>query len=328
MSAAAQEGPREHVAVCVCTYRRPEGLARLLAALAEQQFHDRPRPSLTLVITDNEANPAVETLCQGFAARPFDALLYLREPRRGISHARNTCLANVPAKADFVAMIDDDEIPERDWLEQLLVAQRASDADVIIGPTAPQFEARTPAWVSRSGFFKKPRDQDELVNLQSDPSAATCNALLRAACLARSGVRFHPRLALSGGEDALFFRELRHAGCTFAWAANARVSETIPPHKARLTYMLREEFRRGNVRVFLDRFMTRKNSDSGQRSRSSRLREARRAAKRILQGLGGVLTCLPHWRSQQDQLAMHATRIARGLGMLSGLMGISNAHYR
>jgi succinoglycan biosynthesis protein ExoM len=225
-------------------------------------------------------------------------------------------------------MIDDDEVPAQDWLEHLLVAQRESVADVIIGPTIPTFESQTPAWVARSGFFEKPRNQDSLVDLQPDPAAATCNALVRRRPLVASGVRFHPRLALSGGEDALFFRELRHAGCTFAWSAHARVFETVPPHKARLAYMLREEFRRGNVRIFLNRFMQRQARSVAGRRNAARVRESRRATKRILSGLGALLASLPHWSTRRDRMAMGAARIARGVGMLSGVIGIRNRHYQ
>jgi glycosyltransferase involved in cell wall biosynthesis len=279
-------------------------------------------------VTDNEGSEQIKELCHDFGRGCFDSLLYVHEPRRGISHARNTCLDNIPDGTDFVAMIDDDEVPAQDWLEQLLVAQRESGADVVIGPTTPTFESQTPAWVALSGFFKKPRDQDSLVHLQADPAAATCNALVRSRPLATSGVRFHPRLALSGGEDALFFRELRHAGCTFAWSAHARVFETIPPQKARLAYMLREEFRRGNVRIFLNRFMEGRVRGPAGPVKTARVREGRRAVKRILCGLGGVLGSLPRWSTRRDRMAMSAARIARGVGMLSGLLGIRNRHYQ
>ena len=58
---------------------------------------------------------------------------YLVESRRGISLARNRRLDAVPADADFIAMIDDDERPEPDWLEELLLAQAATAADGVEG---------------------------------------------------------------------------------------------------------------------------------------------------------------------------------------------------
>ena len=70
---------------------------------------------------------------------------YVQEPRRGISYARNTCLDHVARDAEFFAMIDDDEVPELDWLEQLLCAQARAGADVVRGAVVPVFlKARRP----------------------------------------------------------------------------------------------------------------------------------------------------------------------------------------
>jgi succinoglycan biosynthesis protein ExoM len=323
-AAAAGELQGSRVAVCICTYRRPQGLARLLQALAEQRFTHIPPPGVTLLVTDNEGSEQVKALCESLQRGPFAALHYLHEPRRGISYARNSCLDHVPQATDFVAMIDDDEIPAQDWLEQLLLAQSSSGAEVVIGPATPVFEPDTPQWVQQSGFFDKPREQDKLADLQSDPAAATCNALVSASSLTATGIRFHPDLALSGGEDALFFRELKRAGCRFTWARHAQVFETIPAQKARIGYMLREEFRRGNVRVFVEELIGRTSAGRP----PGALREFRRALKRVFSGIGGVLGTLPRWHRRPGRMVMEASRVARGLGMLAGLAGIRNRHYR
>lgn len=320
--AAADEPQGSRVAVCICTYRRPQGLAHLLQALAEQRFTHVPPPRVTLVVTDNEGNEQVRALCDSSRREPFAALLYYHEPQRGISYARNACLDHVPHATDFIAMIDDDEIPAQDWLEQLLLAQARTGAEVVIGPATPVFEPDTPQWIQQSGFFDKPREQSSLADLQSDPAAATCNALVAAGSLAATGIRFHPDLALSGGEDALFFRELKLAGYRFTWARHAQVFEAVPAQKARIGYMLREEFRRGNVRVFVEDLIS---SKSGGR-RPGALRESRRALKRVFSGIAGLLGTLP--RCNRGRMAMAASRVARGLGMLAGLAGIRNRHYR
>lgn len=320
-TAGAQQGCR--VAVCICTYRRLQGLARLLQGLGEQRFRHVAPPQLTLIVTDNEGSEPVRALCEASRSPAFAGLVYVHEPRRGISFARNTCLDHVPPATDFVAMIDDDEIPAPHWLEQLLLAQHSSGADIVVGPVTPQFEPGTAPWVQQCGFFDKPRGQNSLVDLQTDPAAATCNALVSARSLAASGIRFHPELALSGGEDALFFRELRLAGYHSVWARHAQVFETIPAHKARVGYMLREEYRRGNVRVFVERLIA---ARSGTRPRGT-LGESRRALKRVFSGLGAVLGALPGWKTQRGRMLMAASRAARGLGMLAGLAGIRNRHY-
>ena len=55
----------------------------------------------------------------------------------------------------------------------------------------------------------------------------------------------------------------RAAGHRFVWAREARVFETIPPEKAGLAYMLREEFRRGSATVCVDRLIREKAAGGG-----------------------------------------------------------------
>ena len=311
-----------HVTVCICTYERPAELANLLQGLAGQRFTETASPVINVIVTDNEGNSRVKSLCDSFRADTVSALTYLYEPQRGISYARNTCLDHVAPQSEFIALIDDDEIPAPEWLEQLLLAQQQTGADVVIGPVTPVFPAHTPAWIEASGLFDKPRDQDSLANLQPNPAAATCNALLRAALVRDAKFRFSPQLALSGGEDALFFRQIKAAGYSTVWAGAARVCEPTPAHKATLAYMLREEFRRGNARIYVDAL-----SGSGA-ARAANFKQVRRALKRVFQGLGGMLASLVPWRHDRVQFAVNATRSARGLGMLSGLLGIKSQHYR
>ena len=98
-----------HVAVCIATYRRPLGLRRLLASLAALEFTQIPAVKLTLVIVDNDAStPPDPTLQIELASGPYP-VIYVVEPSRGLAAVRNACLDHVPADADFVACVDDDE---------------------------------------------------------------------------------------------------------------------------------------------------------------------------------------------------------------------------
>ena len=42
----------------------------------------------------------------------------------------------------------------------------------------------------------------------------------------------------AGGEDAELFARLHRRGAKIAWAAKARVTETVPPHRTEITYRL------------------------------------------------------------------------------------------
>ncbi len=312
------------VAVCICTFRRPAGLRYLLTCLAGQTFTDVPAPKISVIVADNEGNPESRHICSEFRRKQFKSLTYVHEPRRGISYARNACLDHVPVETDFVAMIDDDEAPDIAWLNHLLFAQSRSGADVVVGPTYPDFQAGTPAWISDCGFFLKPDNPSRFRNLQADPPAATCNVLVNATIFSTPGLRFDPQLALSGGEDKLMFQDIKLRGYSFVWAANAKVTEFISGERATFSYMWREQYRRGSVKYYVKRRM----------KVSNRLKLIRlvpkffaRAMANILAGCYGVIAQLLRNREDRSALALSALIIADGIGSISGLLHLTNHHY-
>lgn len=293
---------------------------RLLAALNEQRFSAVPAPSLALIVADNSPGGDAAQTCQSRQwAWP---LHYRHEPQPGISHARNTAIAAVPTGTEFVALIDDDEVPSADWLDRLLDAQARSGADVVAGPAVPVFPPQTPAWITSSGLFLKPANMHALRDLDANPPVATCNALVRASLLGDGGLWFDPALALSGGEDKLLFQTLKLRGCRFTWAATATVSEWIPAERARFGYMWRESFRRGAVKYYVKRRL----------KSTSTLRSARIALRLTLRCLANMawalLRLLATWWRGRAAWVPPALEIADSLGTLAGVMRIPSRHYR
>jgi len=271
------------------------------------------------VVDNSPAGDAVEVCRAHKSAWP---LRYLHEPRPGISFARNTALAAVPEGTNFIAMIDDDEVPAPDWLDQLLDTQRRSGADIVVGPTTPIFPPETPDWVSACGFFLKPQNPHSLRKLDPHPSAATCNVLVRASLFGDSGISFDPALGLSGSEDSLVFQSLKRSGYQFVWASAAHVSEWIPAERANFAYMWREAYRRGCVRYFIKRRL---------KSRSA-LKSLRIAMRLLTRAVLSMVTELLHMLASMGRgrhvWVLHALNIADSVGTIAGVLHIPNRHYR
>jgi succinoglycan biosynthesis protein ExoM len=321
---AATDTPKVRVAICICTYRRPEGLQALLSALCDQVFTDIAAPQATIVVADNECSDRNRDVCQRVAQRCHYPLVYLREAQRGISHARNACLDNLPAGTDFVAMIDDDEIPDPGWLNHLLVAQGSTSADIVAGPTLPAFEAGTPAWIRDTGYFAKPQHPESYRDLEEFPPTATCNVLLRADIFATRGVRFDPALALSGSEDKLLFQDLKQRGLKFVWAARAKAVETIPAARANLRYLLSESLRRGSTKFYVK--TTLKASGPAGVLKLT-LRSALRALSAIIGHSARACVYLLAGKRQRDRLALSLLAVAENIGFLGGIFGYRKSHY-
>lgn len=320
----------EHLKVCVCacTYRRPDGLSAMLEGIARQTFSTMPRPILHVVIADNECGDRTREVCASFGARHRIPVTYVPEPRRGISFARNACLDNIPECADFFASIDDDEVPDPEWLEKLLEAQAATGADVVQGAVVPIFPAGTPEWLVNGNFFGIPRRSWTGTTLQRNEYqdldfAATNNALVRVAAVNRLGLRFDPALALTGGEDSRFFRTLAAEGSRIVYAPRARVSETVPAERATAWYRLKLEFRIGYTRAGQReerkkrkpiRWLRQRWYDSGPEKVASGLRLL------IRNGVSGQL--------DKDTALVGGMRIAYGLGQFAHAVGITYTPYR
>ena len=174
-------------------------------------------------------------------------LVYIVEKRRGIPQARNAALAASLAHSDFLAFVDDDEVPEPDWLAELLRVQRARDADAVAGPVLPRFEPGAARWLTRGGLFERPR---HATGARID-YAYTGNVLVRTAALAQMDALFDERLALSGGSDSEFFERFAASGRRIVWADAAIAHESVPASRVSVRWLLARAFRVGcsSVRI-------------------------------------------------------------------------------
>lgn len=323
---------RTLVAICACTYKRPEGLRKLLAGLAGQSFAGTEAaggraPGMAVIIADNEGSEAARSICAAFSLkRPDIPLTYVHEEKRGISHARNACLDNLPSDCDFVAMLDDDEIPVHEWLGNLLLAQAATGADIVVGRVLPFFAKGTPRWIAEGGYFGMPRrsyelDLREMDDLSSLTWAGTRNVLIRAAVIRDQALRFDPVHALSGGEDTAFFAQMRKNGCKIVYSKHGMAHEYYPPERATFGYLAAERFRMANVNTLLA-------VDAAGRAGGSRSSAVADGLSHLGSGFRRLLTTLLAGRWSKDRFATGAFRIAYGLGMIAGAFGYRYQHYK
>jgi glycosyltransferase involved in cell wall biosynthesis len=314
--------------VCACTYRRPEGLRVLLNRLAVQRFAATGRPAFDVVIVDNEGSADARATCERIRQKTGLEVSYVHEPQRGIPYARNACLDQVAPQAEFFAMIDDDEVPEPDWLEQLLLAQAKTDADVVRGAVVPVFLDGAPAWIRGGDFFGWPKpgraapaDGAEL------GSASANNDLVRVAAVRTLGLRFDTTLAFTGGTDALFFRQMKLAGCRIVYAAAARVREIVPPQRATFAYLWRAHYKQGCNKMPRKLRLEKKGAGTSRLVRMVAKRIPRESAE-IGGGALAVARSLLTGHADMGHLSAGLLRIAKGLGGLAGLLGVRFAHYR
>ncbi len=227
------------ISVCVCTYRRPRMLARLLDALALQQTHGRFEHDV--VVADNDPDQSGHAVVESFRARAALEVFYGREPRKNIALARNEALRH--ATGEFVAFIDDDEFPEPDWLLRMHQTCEHERVAGVLGPVRPHFEQQPPPWILKGGFCERPEHPTGR-NMHWEESR-TGNVLFRRSLITDDVQPFLESFG-TGGEDKDFFMRMAERGHTFCWCNEGVTYETVPPDRWTRRYMLSRALLRGN----------------------------------------------------------------------------------
>ncbi len=230
----------DSVVICIPTFQRPKMLARLLDAVAALQTN----ADVSVLVADNDAQGrAGMNLCLAMEGYrwPLTAVV---APDRGIAQVRNTLIEYaLMTGASFIAMIDDDEWPRTDWIDQFLRCAHDTGADLLQG----------------SILFGHGQDADGHGDIRRPTGPVVLpqgagNLLIRRAVLEEmSAPWFDPQFALSGGEDRDFFTRLQRAGKRFAWCDEARAHGDVPETRANLGWRLRRSYSVGNsdMRVLL-----------------------------------------------------------------------------
>jgi len=227
------------ICVCICTYKRPHLLKRLLEVLGDQETTGLF--SYSIVVVDNDHLRSAQHVVSDFAAASPVPVSYWSEPRQNIALARNKAVEN--AEADFIAFIDDDEFPTKRWLANLFEACRKYQADGVLGPVVPEFESRPPQWVVKGGFFERPNY--ETGHRLAWKQTRTGNVLFRRQILDGNDIWFKAEFD-TGGEDVDFFRRMTEQGRSFVWCREAVVYEVVPSSRCKRSYLLKRALLRGS----------------------------------------------------------------------------------
>ena len=232
------------VVICIPTYRRPNYLRRCLQSVSALAT-DR---SVRVVVADNdpERQEGIE-VCDALRRDGFRfPIATVLVTERGIAPNRNALVTEAIRDPDaaLIAMIDDDEWAEPDWLSELLRTQTAYDADIVGGPVLRTFETPVPAYVAQANqprYDKMRTGPIELVD-------ATSNILFKAQLFRDTPAPwFDLQYALMGCEDKDILLGFKLAGKRFAWAHKAIVTEEMPSSRCSAKWMIQRAYRVGNT---------------------------------------------------------------------------------
>jgi glycosyltransferase involved in cell wall biosynthesis len=238
-SDAGSEKRTHHLCVCICTFKRPELLNRLLISLSNQKTEGAF--SFSIVVSDNDAMQSARPVVASFSSESQIPITYCFEPQQNIAMARNNALAH--ADGDFVLFIDDDEFAIDSWLHSLLSTCLKHNVDGVLGPVKAFFEAEVPKWLIKGRFFD--RQFHATGSIVKWPEARTGNVLFRKRIVDGMDRPFRPEFA-TAGEDVDFFRQMIENGHKFIWCDEAVVYESVPASRCTRGYVLKRALLRGS----------------------------------------------------------------------------------
>jgi succinoglycan biosynthesis protein ExoM len=196
----------------------------------------------SIVIVDNDKLESAHEIVESYAQTLKIPIKYYVELEQNISLSRNKAIVN--SDGDYVALIDDDEFPDQNWLFNLYKNIIQFKADGILAPVLPYFEVNPPAWVLKGHFFD--RKTHETGHILKYENTRTGNALLKRQIFSNNQIWFDPKFG-SGGEDRDFFKRQIEAGRKFVWCNDAPVYETVPPVRWRKSVLLKRALLRGKM---------------------------------------------------------------------------------
>ncbi|HEY3636580.1 MAG TPA: glycosyltransferase [Rhizomicrobium sp.] len=300
------------IVIAIPTFRRPQGLEHLLLALAGLKTN----AEISILVADNDEERRDGTAVVARLKSPLYPwpLEVISVPERGIAQARNRLVEHAldSSDPDYIAMIDDDEWPDADWLDAFLDVARNTGADALHGAVVPEFDVKPGRWVASCRGLSPMRGRTGPARMIH----GTSNVLIRCDVLRKlERPLFDHRFALSGGEDKDFFTRLAKTGAHFAWADAAIVHAHVPASRSNPAWALRRAFRIGNsdMRVFI----------KYERGLLTRAKESMKIAGALLLSPIAAILLAPSARRRMAPLC----KFARATGKLAALFGARYDEY-
>jgi glycosyltransferase involved in cell wall biosynthesis len=302
------------VVVTVPTFRRPDQVLATLASIRNQETARR----FAIVLIENDA----DGLAGARAATP----LFERGDLPGlliVAHDRGNCsaynagwrtaLAEFP-RFRYIAVIDDDEIADPDWLEQLCRAAERFDAAIVGGPQVPVFpDAASERWAAHPVFAPPYRQSGPVKALYSSG-----NLLVSRDVLTRMEQPFLDlRFNFMGGGDSDFLSRAAEAGFRLAWCAEAKLRETIPARRLEADWVQARGLRNGVISTLVEK----------KKRAGSPFGTARVAAKSLLLLAASPVRGLARlMKTGSPAIALYPIHVA--LGRVLAEFGYANEQYR
>lgn len=242
--------------VVVPTYQRSHLLRRTITSLIKAVVPCDLE--VIIIIVDNYGKDDTAEVVQEIRANTSRPIVYLVEPKRGLSNARNAGIR--AGSGDIIGFIDDDEEIQHDWFE--VVAREFADRSTLFigGPYLAREDLRLPDWLP-PGYHAvigvippKPRS---FFDNSFNGILMGGNAVIRREVFERVGL-YSTKLGRSGKgllshEDGEFYQRLRRNELKGVYVPDLVIYHAVPSSRLTRKYHRRWCFWRGASLGVVDR---------------------------------------------------------------------------
>lgn len=240
---------RPRVTIAICTYNRAHLLDGTLDLIERLAVPDAV--PWEVVVVDNASTDSTADVLRSHAARaPIRTFL---ESKRGLSHARNRCVAE--ARGEWILFTDDDVRVQPDWLAEFAAAvDRHPEVLVAGGPVQPWFPVEPDADLLRafpelaSGFCGIDHAIPE-GRLDAPREVYGANFAVRRSVFDRMLFNVALGVPYGLGEETDLVRRVREEGGTVLWIPSIPVQHYVDPSRMTLEYLRRYRSGMGSTLV-------------------------------------------------------------------------------
>jgi len=235
------------ITVIICTYNRAFILSECLGSLCEQVV---PAEHYRILVVDNNSTDNTRDMVTQFMDK-LTNLLYIFEPRQGLSQARNRGLQE--AQTEWVAFLDDDAKASPGWMQNVLNTIDADDFDCFGGPYIAWHRfGPKPTWLEEDfGTYLGPGRYGVLGEFHIPGG----NCAIKKS-LAEAAGCFPDTLGMTGkkcayGEETLLFLRMRAAGARIGFVPQMKIDHCVLPYKYSLRWRLLSAYAHGRDGFFV-----------------------------------------------------------------------------
>lgn len=227
--------------VAVCTYNRAKNLESLVRGLRKQAC----QYPFDILVVDNSSTDNTQYVLAALSREDGPVLRVVKEERCGIVYARNRAI-DESAGSDYMAFIDDDELPGEGWLCAAVDALDREGAECAGGQIKVGVpEDCRPLWLGRElmGFLGEVSHSDKPFWITQKTTPVWSGNIAYRTTLFRGGLRFDERYnrrgdGIGGGEDNAMFSTLLERGAKIRYRPDMVIEHLVEDFKLRRKYFL------------------------------------------------------------------------------------------